>query len=960
MIMFRRVLLISVLALLWGCPADPPAGSSDKGGDEAGDEAGTGSPGGTGFDFNDMDISTGNTADMEPDEPMEESPCLSDEGCFAGRICVDEMCVDAECQASSDCPPERPICSGLEGEEPNQRRGRCGDCTSDDECYGASTCVHFIEATDDEASPPNGVCTLDGACNGTLECAPSSRLVLQGNQGEVCLDRRSTERDPKCEVRFNCQGEDACPEGLRCLDSGECAIIPISETCQSSTECGFSQVCRQDQLCGLCQNDTDCTSAQSCQEGVCAEIPGACQNDDECLGARRCVAGECAPPQCEEDFFAGNSSIEAAVEIDGDRVYRELVSCEDDWYQVTIAPMMSALIMVRQLDRGADLGVQVLDLEERELGRSVGPTPVEAVRIRESAAPRILFVRVFQENALSSVAHYALEIAYTEPSEAVCLDDPFELNGGDDTSENARLIRTDADQSFPSEVNGQICAGDQDVLCFVMRQGERLTVLGQVDLGDALLVGTLFDPQGGEIGQGSWAGDQNPMDIEQIVEQSGRYCLHLNSDVEESRRLGRGRYRLQFNGVSPEVAALCETSEVIAINNFRGSATGELMGSDVLRSTCEPNSDGQERVYTFNVTEPSLVVAQVNGLPVGTLGDPVISLRATCEQQNTELACSAKTYDPSNPYIAPPNPATLRTPITPPVDPVTGQGIGQYTLIVDGVDTGDLPSYQVEVQLRPLAPPPINETCERIQALTLENGVAVVNANLDQAQANLDTCGYGGPDVTYSFSIEQLSLVSIQGIAKPDEFPVIISLSDRCGGPALGCGYRVEHLLEPGEYHITLAGESSQSRGLVELQVAATPLPAPPTNETCSDSLSLEGDSGEINGNTLNATDDYVLQQNNFCTRFNSIGSDLAYVIEGQEGRPLTITATPEGGWDLSLYLLSSCDGDIEQNCLIGHDDAFAETVTYTPTQDGPIYIIVDGSTSESGPFTLEWLIADE
>ena len=45
--------------------------------------------------------------------------------------------------------------------------------------------------------------------------------------------------------------------------------------------------------------------------------------------------------------------------------------------------------------------------------------------------------------------------------------------------------------------------------------------------------------------------------------------------------------------------------------------------------------------------------------------------------------------------------------------------------------------------------------------------------------------------------------------------------------------------------------------------------------------------------------------QNNFCTRFNSIGSDLVYMIEGQEGRPLTIPATPEGGWDLSLYLLT-------------------------------------------------------
>ena len=45
----------------------------------------------------------------------------------------------------------------------------------------------------------------------------------------------------------------------------------------------------------------------------------------------------------------------------------------------------------------------------------------------------------------------------------------------------------------------------------------------------------------------------------------------------------------------------------------------------------------------------------------------------------------------------------------------------------------------------------------------------------------------------------------------------------------------------------------------------------------------------------------------------------------------MSFTATPNEGWDLSLYLVSSCDGEIADACLAGQDGALAETITYTP-----------------------------
>jgi hypothetical protein len=601
-----------------------------------------------------------------------------------------------------------------------------------------------------------------------------------------------------------------------------------------------------------------------------------------------------------------------------------------------------------------------MDAEKRELGRGIGSAPLEAVRLRESAAPREIWIRVFQEGPRSAAA-YEFEIAYTEVNDDLCLDDPQELNSGDDTLETAKVIRADEDLNFPEEVKGLICPGDQDVVCFAMRRNELLTIEGELSLGDALVIGQLVGPDGSELTVGQWSSDLNPENISITIEEAGIYCLILNSDVENTRRLGYGQYRLNFNGVSPELATLCDTSEHIDLEQNRGTNLGELSGViDVLRASCAPESDASEAVYTFDVIEPSLVVARVAGLPTGTLGDPVLSLRGTCDQENSELSCSSSTYDPNLPFFAQPNPAQLRAPIIPPIDPVTGRGIGRYTLIVDGINVGETPSYQVDIELRPLAPPPVNDTCDRPFMLAFQEGVAVMEGYLDQASSDVETCGQNGPDLMYSFTLDEPADVLIQATSRPAEFPVVVSLSEQCGGVALDCGFNVQKTLDAGTYYITLAGLDAQSRGLVEMQVSTTPIPQASLNETCESSELLEGASGSVQGSTQSANDDYQLDAQNTCTRYPTQASDVVYQIQGQVGISINLEVIPEGGWDTSVYLINQCPADdLDQACLIGQDGALTENLTYTPTEDGPIYIIVDGSNGESGSFTLNWTLGN-
>jgi hypothetical protein len=145
------------------------------------------------------------------------------------------------------------------------------------------------------------------------------------------------------------------------------------------------------------------------------------------------------------------------------------------------------------------------------------------------------------------------------------------------------------------------------------------------------------------------------------------------------------------------------------------------------------------------------------------------------------------------------------------------------------------------------------------------------------------------------------------------------------------------------------------SRGLVELQVSTTPLPVAEANETCADAIELQGENGSISGNTQGANNDYDLGASNLCTRDNTSSGEVVYSYDATAGETVVFSAIPEIGWDLALYIVDGCDGDLAQSCLAGQDGALTETITFTPQSSGVVYIVVDGANGESGPFELTW-----
>ncbi len=854
---------------------------------------------------------------------VDAEPCAADVECLDGNICEEGACI-AGCADDAACAmadPGTPLCID----------GRCGNCREDADCFGAATC-----------DPASFTCTEPDPCTDSRECAGD----------RVCIDGA-------CGARPSC-ADDGCPGGWQCLPSGECAPVRAG-TCSDDADCGLGQVCLggNPAVCGSCRADDDCPGTQVCVTGPdgnrCQEL-GGCGTDDDCVGARTCDGANCAPPECVDDGVEPNDGPGSATPI-GPGLYLGLQSCNNDWYAFELPADTTAEIIVRQADRGADLALSLTDINGNVFSRSQGPEANEALVVGPFPDPRPLAVLVEQVGPASAAA-YSLELAFFEDG-ARCVDDRYDVGGGDDDRDTARRVRSPGDVGFPGDLSGRICPGDDDFFCFQLNAREELTVTVEVVAGNPVIVGELFGSNGMPVndGTGRWSRAEEPMDIV-ARGAAGTWCLRLSSENDVA-----GTYRVNLSAVSPEVRALCGNAEPLPL------AGGAVLTDDVLpdNAVASPqcagrDADGGEKVYTIIIDDPDvadcaqnpcvhppvMLTARAAGLPGGTLGDPVISLRTACEDNDSEVACADDSPDPADPLFPRINPAVLRLPVTAP---------GEYTLIVDGVDVGETPEFELSVDAAPLAAPPPNDTCEDAPPLDLLGGVAEVAVNLAQADDDYAAClGAGGPDVAYAFSIDRVSNVRLQVLAQPNDFAVGAYIAADCGGATVACGFGFEDALQPGDYFLVLDGVDANARGRVTAQLVVEPTPDAPANDTCEAAEALDAGGGTLSGNTRGAGDDYRLPEATSCTDYNTRGGDVAYRLPRAAQGRYFVEATPIGGWDLSLAVVGGCDNHTgEAGCS---DGALTEAVVFD-APGGELFVIVDGTNGESGRFDLRWGPAD-
>ncbi|MFP4596972.1 MAG: Ig domain-containing protein [Persicimonas sp.] len=281
-------LVAMALFVLSGCGRDGLAGSCSDDSDCQGDRVCQ-----SGACLNPDEIDAG--------DPDGAQTCTSDEDCPQSGACeeADGMCVASSCVipdgASEGQCEEMPCelgCAGFEEQagcscSPKSCTdadkcdgyacidGECGECASDSDCPGGSSCAS------------NGMCVEPEPCSSDRDCPASQQC-----QDELCVDR------PGCLLDDDCDDQETCL-------NGRCTWAPD------------------------CEADADCDDGFECVGGQCFET--ICRGAEDCSDGQICDAGECVePPETDSCFVASRTAtitanqrvaLEAfAVDADGNGV----------------------------------------------------------------------------------------------------------------------------------------------------------------------------------------------------------------------------------------------------------------------------------------------------------------------------------------------------------------------------------------------------------------------------------------------------------------------------------------------------------------------------------------------------------------------------------------------------------------------------------------------------------------
>ena len=900
-------------ATVGGAPMGGIGGASGGNGGGGGDVGGSGGGGEDRLCPPDPPCPGNQSCNPETGECVPPDVCEGHDDC-APDVCIDGECVEG-CLDDANCADRRqtPYCDA--------DTGLCVPCTRNTHCYGGSSC-----------DPEAHRCMDASPCVENLECY----------EGRVCIAEVCTSL-PDCNV-------DGCADNEICLADGTCLID--AGVCVGEGHCPYGSVCRNDRPpfdCGPCEIDAHCSGEQACVNGpdgpVCVE-PGVCEVDDDCMGTRVCIDGGCGAPACEDDGFEDNDVAAGATVLQAFATFDGLASCDDDWFAIDIDSGVVLSVTVRFDDASsANIDLALYDEADNAIAVSDGVQRVESAAAGPFDVPTRVLIRVYQPG-LSTAQSYMLSLdVELEPT---CVDDEHEGGLGDDSLETATVIREPGEIAIVPVYRGVACGGDDDWL--IVHLGGRERIQLDVDLDfDALAVrAELYSPNPANlepVATGTWGRAQQNERLDYLTIGAGPYALRLTAQGETA-----GPYTLNLGVVPAGLDGICRDAEAIDLDEG-GEATVQstLVGLDnSVQASCEPAAEmAGDKFYTVALDEPRLLIVSARGLEDGTLGDPVISVRTSCLDAASEIACSRLRRDIDDPVMYRANPAEVRIPVPAP---------GEYTIVVDGVRAGLDPGFEVGITTRRLSVAPRHESCDSALALPLQNGIAEVTVALDRARDDhaapcLDP---GGPDAVYRLNLERDAEVMVQLDA---DYPIGAWLTRDCDAPeaAVACGFGLQpRRLAAGDYFLVVDGADGNARGLATLRVTVLDGVAPPAHDSCATPLELASVGGLLQGSTRGVSDDHVMLRGNPCTRSDTVGGDLVYELNFEAGDRVWVKATPIGGWDLSLYAIENCQNP-SGSCQAASDGALTERFVYTANGDDRLLVVVDGAGGESGPFTLAW-----
>ncbi len=506
--------------------------------------------------------------------------CASDEECGAGEICEDEECLFG-CREDADCG---------EGRECNTNTHQC--FAPPEDCGGACPAHTLCDTR-------TGVCVADGTCGDDGDCQDQERC-----EGEVCVEGRRCARSVECPGGQRCdRALGACVEG--CRQANECRIEEICVEGACTTEV---PECDADALEpnqgpeqasallpravheGLTICDEEDWFHFTAFEGDEIEIVLSFVHDEGNINLQlfdpsgeplQLVAGQMDGEQlrrtltstgehtlkvfgggrgvynrydlsfeversCVEDDSEENDGPEQAAALDplaGPLLNRFVCGEDDDWFAIELFAGESLEL---QMSFEEALGALSLELHDAQGALIEAAEGVEGVARLSHAAPDAQVVLARVPGALDRINRYDLDAQVTSPD---CVEDEGEQ---DDAPEQASEVAPG------SEIEGQICAGDEDWVSVVLPADATLRVSLAHVRADGDLSLAVFGPEGVE----ALAEQDGPDDVEVIellTEAPGRYGVRVRG-----RGRAQGAYTLT---VASDLEASCPEDDRLEEND---------------------------------------------------------------------------------------------------------------------------------------------------------------------------------------------------------------------------------------------------------------------------------------------------------------------------------------------------------------------------------------------------------
>ncbi len=415
-----------------------------------------------------------------------------------------------------------------------------------------------------------------------------------------------------------------------------------------------------------------------------------------------------------------------------------------------------------------------------------------------------------------------------------------------------------------------------------------------------------------------------------VIVDPGTYFIFVDG---YDNNVGTYHLNVAMNDV-PSIADVCRNARALSLGSTVTGSTASAF--DLAHGSCGDDARGKDTVYHLDLGQRS----RVRIVEHSDDFQPVVYVRRTCTDEQTEVSCSDQSgADSEAAFVGV-------------LDP------GSYSVFADSHDQNVDGHYTIAAETAPDQGSGVQgDGCADAEVLN-HSDPGVTGDTFFAKDDIAGRCGgQGGADVVYRVDLPHKSRIVASMTQQDGEHLFIVQKT--CGDRTteLACGNSVDKVLAAGTYYLTLDGSNADNFGKFTFDFSIKDVGA---QEIACKAAALLTDGQTVNGTTAGASH-----------KFTTVcGGPESSQASGDKEYRITVAArthvrlnlsTPT--WDGVLAIRKVClepegssgSGGVEAGCNNDYQDAH-HSMLEVWLEPGTYYVVVAGHmTGNEGAFSLEY-----